>query len=714
MRLRCFYRPVRWLLFLVLLSWAVKVNAQANLAVYTDNLVNGFQDWSWAPHNLFNTSPVHSGTDSISVSATNWQAISFHHADFDTSPYTNFTFWAHGGTNGGQLLQVYAELSGVGQSACQIPGSLTANSWQQFVIPLTTLLVANKTNLSRINIQLRAGGSTNTFYVDDVQLTAKPAPAVINVSVNTTHAVRKVDSRWFGVNTAVWDSNFDTPQTVSLLNEMGTTILRFPGGSLSDEYHWASNKTLTNTWQWATSFSNFVHVATNVGVQAFITVNYGTGTPAEAAAWVLHANVTNHLGFKYWEIGNECYGTWETDTNTFAHDAYTYAVRAAGYLTQMRAVDPTIKIGVPVVPGENSYVNGYTSHPAYNSRTVQNNYGWTPVLLSTLKSLGATPEFLVHHVYPEYTGQENDPVLLQSATNWPNDAADLRQQITDYFGPAGTNIELTCTENNSNSGDQGKQSTSLVNGLYYADSLGQLMKTEFNSFVWWDLRNGADTSGSFDSLLYGWRTYGDLGMVGGLTNRYPPFYAAKLMQSFARDGDTILGATSDYPLVSAYVARRASGAISLLVLNKNILTNLNAQITVNGFTPDSAATIRSYGIPQDEATRTNAVYSAQDIATNSFGGAGTNFGYNLPPLSLTLFTLAPAAPRLAALPPASAGQFVFQLQGQANVRYVIQNSTNLAAWLSVSTSTLSGSVLNVTNLITSDSPVKFWRAVWQP
>jgi hypothetical protein len=205
-------------------------------------------------------------------------------------------------------------------------------------------------------------------------------------------------------------------------------------------------------------------------------------------------------------------------------------------------------------------------------------------------------------------------------------------------------------------------------------------------------------------------------MVGGLTNRYPPFYAAKLMQSFARAGDTILGATSDYPLISAYVARRASGAISLLVLNKNITTNLNAQIAVNGFTPDSTATIRSYGIPQDEATRTNAVYSAQDIATNSFGGAGTNFGCNFPPLSLTLFTLTPAAPRLAALPPASAGQFVFQLQGQANVRYMIQNSTNLAAsaWLSVSTNTLSGSVLNVTNSIAPDASVKFWRAVWLP
>ena len=26
------------------------------------------------------------------------------------------------------------------------------------------------------------------------------------------------------------------------------------------------------------------------------------------------------LGFKYWEIGNECYGTWETDSNAVPHD----------------------------------------------------------------------------------------------------------------------------------------------------------------------------------------------------------------------------------------------------------------------------------------------------------------------------------------------------------------------------------------------------------
>jgi hypothetical protein len=563
-------------------------------------------------------------------------------------------------------------------------------------------------------IQDRIGAAQATFYVDDIQLLATPAPALVHISLNATQAVRTAESRWFGLNTAIWDSNFDTPQTVSFLNEMGTRILRFPGGSLSDEYHWATGKSYTNTWQWVTSFANFVHVATNVGVQAFITANYGSGTPAEAAGWVRHSNVTNHYAFKYWEIGNENYGTWETDSNTFPHDPYTYATRATNYFQQMKAADPTIKVGVVVTPGEDNNSNGYTNYPATNLITGQIHRGWTPVVLATLKAAGITPDFLIHHVYPEYTGQESDPALLQSATGWAKDAADLRSQIGAYFGPAGTNIELVCTENNSNAGEQGKQSTSLVNGLYYSDSLAQLMKTEFNAFIWWDLRNGSNILGSFDATLYGWRTNGDLGMIGGLTNQYPPFYAAKLMQYFARPGDTILNASSDYSLLAAYAARPASGAVTLLVLNKDTTTNFNAQIALTGFAPSAAATVRSYGIPQDEAARTNAALQVRDIALTNFATAGTNFAFDFPALSQTLITLAPAAPRLAVppSPPQSGGQFVFQLQGQPGVRYFIQNSTNLNTWTTVATNTLTVGTLNVTNA--ESAPARFWRAVWQP
>jgi len=342
--------------------------------------------------------------------------------------------------------------------------------------------------------------------------------------------------------------------------------------------------------------------------------------------------------------------------------------------------------------------------------------------LATLKSLGVTPDFAVNHRYPEYTGagfQPNcplsDALLLQTARAWADDAADLRNQITSYFGPTGTNIELVVTENNADAGNQGRQSVSLVNGLYYAESLGQLMKTEFNSFIWWDFRNGSDANGSTDPTLYGWRTTGDLGMVGGLNTRYPAFYAAKLMQSFARPGDSILNASSDYLLLSAYAARRASGAISLLVANRDTVTNLNTQITLNGFVPSPVATLRSYGIPQDEATRTNGPAAAKDIATNSFANAAASFSYNFQPLSLNLFTLAPTAPTLTALSPIqNPDQFIFQLNGQTGVRYYIQSSTDLAIWTTVATNTLASNSLVITNSIAPGSPGKFWRAVWTP
>jgi hypothetical protein len=49
------------------LRYFVTAPPQDNLPIYNDNLVNGFQNWSWATVNMTNTSPVHSGIYSISV-----------------------------------------------------------------------------------------------------------------------------------------------------------------------------------------------------------------------------------------------------------------------------------------------------------------------------------------------------------------------------------------------------------------------------------------------------------------------------------------------------------------------------------------------------------------------------------------------------------------------------------------------------------------------
>src|SRR5665213_1150992 len=47
-----------------------------------------------------------------------------------------------------------------------------------------------------------------------------------------------------------------------------------------------------------------------------ITVNFGTGTPQEAAAWVYYANVVKGYHVQYWEIGNELMGNWEAVSYT--------------------------------------------------------------------------------------------------------------------------------------------------------------------------------------------------------------------------------------------------------------------------------------------------------------------------------------------------------------------------------------------------------------
>jgi hypothetical protein len=702
-----------------LLATPITGRAQTNFSIYSDQLDNGFQNWSWGTVNFSNTSPIHSGSESIAFTSAAWDGISFWHSDFNPAPYTNLNFWINGGPGGGQVIQIYLEYSNytAATPAYQLPALAGGSTWTQFFIPFSALGAAGITNLSRINFQLIPFGTANAFYLDDVNLTAVP-PSPVHLTIDAAQTLRAADARWFGLNTAIWDDNFDTPATAAALAEAGTQILRFPGGSLSDEYHWATGKSGTNSWAWSTSFANFIHIATNVGAQVMITVNYGTGTSNEAAAWVKSANVTNQLGFKYWEIGNECYGTWETDSNSLPHDPYTYAARARDYIAQMKAADTTIKIGVVAVTGETSYSNNAT-HFAVNPRTGTTNYGWTPILLSTLKTLGVQPDFLIHHVYPEWTdvknpaaSPDNDARLLAATGNWAADAADLRQQIADYYGAGGTNIELICTENNSDSGAQGRQSTSLVNGLYLAGSLAELMKTEFNGFIWWDLRNGTDTGGYFGSNIYGWRTYGDLGVINGLDTRLPVFYTFKLMQFFARPGDTVLNPASDYAFLPAYAARKADGSLAVLVINKDNSTTFTAQLSLANYLPWTNALTRSFGIAQDEATRTNSsIPGAQDIATNNLAIGGTNFTAAFPPYSVTLLTIPPAAPKLAVLPSA-AGQFTLQVQGQPKVRYVLQSSTNLANWSPAATNTLTGTTWNLsTNLI---SPVKFWRAVWLP
>ena len=158
-----------------------------------------------------------------------------------------------------------------------------------------------------------------------MRLIAAAKPATVHVSVNANQTVRTVSGRVFAVNTGAGYTDLNTPATKAILNDIGNTCLRWPGGSYGDLYHY------TNEPSGGSHSSDFIALATNAHSQAFIIVNYGSSTPEEAAYAVRMFNVTNHSNFKYWEVGNEINGTWETDYNTNApfkaNDPWTYAMR---------------------------------------------------------------------------------------------------------------------------------------------------------------------------------------------------------------------------------------------------------------------------------------------------------------------------------------------------------------------------------------------------
>ncbi len=661
--------------------------AQSDQTIYSDALGAGWQDWSWCVRDLNSTDYVHTGNKSAKITyAGAWQGFYLRHTGQDTSGYSDLVFWIHGGTTSGRSITVAAQLNDVAQPGVNLNqfiqwGFVAAATWRKVTIPLSVLNAANKLNFNGFWLQDASGNVQPAFYVDDITLAAVPPPSQIQVTVDANAVRRIVDTRLFGVACAVWDSHFNTPATVSLLAANGTRVSRFPGGSLSDDYHWLTNTTGNNTWQWATSFDAFANVMRGTSADAFITVNYGSGTVQEAADWVRYSNLTKGYGFHYWEVGNEDYGSWENDLHTRPHDPYTYALAFRDYKNAMKAVDSSIKVGAVVITGEDSYVN-YTDHPATNTRTGQIHNGWTPVMLATLKTLGIAPDFVIYHRYEQAPGQESDSALLQSAQTWSNDATDLRRQLNDYLGATAAGVELVCTENNSVYSNPGKQTTSLVNGLYYADSFGQFIQTEFTTFVWWILRNAQETGNNNSPSLYGWRSYGDYGMVSDQNDRYPAYFTSKLVSRFAGAGDQVIHATSGYNLLSAYAIKRSDGSLSLLLINKSATSPLNAAVNLTGFAPQSTATVYSYGIPQDEAARTGI--GSLDLATTTLSGVATSFFYQLPQYSAVVLSLATVACPSSISPatqffPYTGGDGQITISGVSSCTWT---ATTTAAWLS--------------------------------
>jgi hypothetical protein len=230
----------------LLVCSAFQLKAQSNLVIYDDALENGFQNWGWAVLNYVNTSPVHSGSDSISVTITNgYIGIQIvNPTQVDSTPYTNITFWLNGGSSGGQHLQAYGLLDVTNNPATAQPPRValanpTANTWTQYTVSLSSLGVANAANFTGFVIQDSANSAEPTFYMDDITLVAGSGSSSNPPSSTNALAAITVDANAnrHAISPLIYGVAFASQAQLADLN----APINRSGGNAETRYNWQTN-----------------------------------------------------------------------------------------------------------------------------------------------------------------------------------------------------------------------------------------------------------------------------------------------------------------------------------------------------------------------------------------------------------------------------------------------------------------------------------------
>jgi Glycoside hydrolase family 44 len=248
--------------------------ARADQIIYDDLLENGWQNWGWATLNYANTSPVHGGADSISVSSSGNQALYLHHTAMSGTLFTNLTFWINGGS-GGQSVQVQATINGTAQAAVVL-AALPTNSWRQQTISLAALGVAASPNFDGFWIQAQSGSPIPTFYVDDISLTTNAITAGTNA--NVTVQIDALANR-HTISPLIYGVAFAASS--SQLQDLNTPLHR-SGGNAETRYNWQINATSHAADWYFESIADantvggdgddFIQESKNAGAQAMLTI----------------------------------------------------------------------------------------------------------------------------------------------------------------------------------------------------------------------------------------------------------------------------------------------------------------------------------------------------------------------------------------------------------------------------------------------------------
>ena len=368
-----------------------------------------------------------------------------------------------------------------------------------------------------------------------------------------------------------------------------------PGGNLSNEYFW--NATETNgstdlptdrkigtltagktTASWAMTLDNYYDMLKKTNSTGSICINYSYaryGTSANpvtnaahyAANWVRYDKGRT----RYWEIGNENYGSWEAgykidtaqnkDHQPALISGALYGKHCLVFIDSMRAaakeIGSDIKIGVVTME---VYVS-------YDSIEKNWNAGLMPQIADKADFL------IVHSYYTPYNQNSTITTILNSAAN-THSFKDYVLNALKKYGNKDT-LPVALTEWNIFANGS-KQAPSYINGLHGALVLGELIKNKYGEATRWDLFNGWGTSGD------------DMGLFAssdepGVTVRTPhaPFFYMYYFQKYFGEYMVNSNVTGNSNIIS-YASSFSSGQSGVVIINKDTTQQI-VNLQMNNF-----------------------------------------------------------------------------------------------------------------------------------
>jgi len=368
-------------------------------------------------------------------------------------------------------------------------------------------------------------------------------------------------------------------------------------------------------------------------VPPLLSVNMGTGTPQEAAAWVHYANIVKGYGIKYWQIGNEIEGTWEWGGPMNSRD---YVRRYIEFYEAMKTVDPSIVVTGPDSSNFNSSSNLYDGQG-----TVQD-------FISFLNAQGKASyvNAIDFHWYPTY-----QPVPAATVLAIPAQISGFAVSLAGWISGTAVdpNVPVLMSEYNLGTGPGLSMLNQWVNGLWLADSLGQYAgsfgprgSTNFFAMI----SGGTDTTDS---------TQGDLGYLQVESGPYQyqergTYWAYKMAATdWAIAGDsspnTLVSVSSSQPLLKVYADDRPDHVLSLMVLDEDPSNAYAATLSLAGFSPQPTATGWTFDSSHYAWDTTSVPYHANpDLPPSpvTITGVSSSFPVTFKPYSLTVLQFADA------------------------------------------------------------------------